>query len=103
MLVATGGQRGQAEDDVSASAGVNANANANVDVNGVDVVLHRSVLANRPTNGHVLPRATKLIITDLYRSRKQFHPVQTHSHPSLAILTDDIGPKISIYPSISIE
>ena len=67
--MATDGQRGQAEDDVP-SAGVNANANANVDVNGVDVVLCRSVLANRPTTRHIIPSATKLIIINLYHSDK---------------------------------
>lgn len=55
--MATGGQGGQAGDDVPASTGVNANANANVDVNGVDVVLRRSVLANTPTTSRHKPNS----------------------------------------------
>lgn len=61
MQVATGGQGGQAGDDVPASTGVNANANANVDVNGVDVVLCRSLPANTPRS-RTTSRQTKFVI-----------------------------------------
>lgn len=59
--MATGGQGGQAGDDVPASTGVNANANANVDVNGVDVVLCRSLPANTPRS-RTTSRQTKFVI-----------------------------------------
>lgn len=54
------GQRAQTRRSYPYSADVNANANAdaNVDVNGVDGVLCRSVLANRPTNRHTHTTST---------------------------------------------